>query len=68
MRLVGLAMLGAIFIGEGVYLIAWVTTPVLPTLVGDWGRHYRAPHAAGDSARASVGVYRWPEHLLLRGN
>lgn len=32
MRLVGLAMLGAIFIGEGLYLIAWVTTPVIPIL------------------------------------
>lgn len=31
-RLVGLAMLGAIFIGEGVYLIAWYTTPVIPLL------------------------------------
>ena len=29
-RFVGLAMLGAIFIGEGLYLIAWVTTPVIP--------------------------------------
>lgn len=31
-RLVGLAMLGAIFIGEGLYLIAWYTTPVIPLL------------------------------------
>ncbi len=31
-RLVGLAMLGAIFVGEGLYLIAWVTTPVIPIL------------------------------------
>jgi len=29
-RLVGLAMLGAIFIGEGLYLIAWVATPAIP--------------------------------------
>lgn len=32
MRLVGLAMLGAIFIGEGLYLISWATTPVVPIL------------------------------------
>jgi len=31
-RLVGLAMLGAIFIGEGLYLIAWYTTPLIPIL------------------------------------
>ena len=31
-RLVGSAMLGAIFIGEGLYLLAWVTTPVIPIL------------------------------------
>jgi hypothetical protein len=31
-RLVGLTMLGAIFIGEGLYLIAWVSTPVIPIL------------------------------------
>jgi len=31
-RLVGLAMLGAIFIGEGLYLVAWYMTPIIPIL------------------------------------
>src|SRR5689334_10422467 len=29
-------------------------------LAGDWGRRHRAPHPAGDTARACVGIYRWP--------
>ncbi len=64
MRLVGLAMLGAIFIGEGLYLIAWVTTTALPLLWLVIGVATTALLRAGDSGRTSVGVYRWPEHLF----
>ncbi len=63
-RLVGLAMQGAIFIGEGLYLIAWVTTPVLPILWLVIGVATTALLTWRESQRAqawayTVGVYRW---------
>ena len=74
MRLVGLAMLGAIFIGEGLYLIAWVTTPLIPLLwlvigVGATAllsrREIQRAHAWAYTAGLSIFFYGAIETLTL---
>jgi Family of unknown function (DUF6518) len=74
LRRVGLAMLGAIFIGEGVYLIAWVTTPVIPILWLVIGiataalltrREIQRAHAWAYTAGLSIAFYGAIETLTL---